>query len=586
MAKNRSKMKGVKSVSHAHKKHAQKQAMKTDRAWHHDMGKLQAAQQKLKKCPAGLIDLSQLPISRAITGAETHADQMKLVKATIKDSLWQFSHGAALAAKSYEVVQEEKRAATARLAKLKERQHRDAVAAAEKAGGGSTKTATTSFPQLSAQSNAPKDWTVVAPKNPRAAKKVAGLASVEVRKLQTAIEAQKRAQAAREEVPRLNAKKGREAVTPKPKQSQTGTSSKKRVFNESESTGWQNQFQQGFHIPMGNSWADDVQQSVDQTQSKKNSPAKTNKASAKTTQLSKAAEMIMNQQKPKKPNKKRKLGALAALAALAGERETVIEQEAQHEYVEVTRGALPAERTFCGDQLGINIAPLYEILSRHNKLQIEADREEQQRLAQENARARQKCIGKLSQFFPDKAEYAQITLIGQIRYPKASILGMPERVRQKIFRLALIEHEPIHITSSSHKQPALLRTCQQLRLEALWIFENFNTFCIEVVDCQPVVPKNYNSHWARQVLCKLETSGEPKWDNLKKWLKSYHEDGVPGLRDQGHGKAMAWDVCGQAFELVLSLRAIFPEMTFEEMEPMLEVWKKTVSLQQVDWTWE
>lgn len=178
-----------------------------------------------------------------------------------------------------------------------------------------------------------------------------------------------------------------------------------------------------------------------------------------------------------------------------------------------------------------------------------------------------------------------VTLIGYASHPKASLLGLPEKIQQQIYRLALVEDRPIRITPSSHKQPGLLRTCQQLRMESLWIFETENTFFIEILDCQPVVPKNYTTHWARQVICKLETSGEPKWNNLKKWLKAFHEDGVPGLRDQGDARSMPWDVCGQAFELVLRLRAIFTGITFEEMEPMLEVWKKTVSLQQGNWTW-
>jgi hypothetical protein len=166
--------------------------------------------------------------------------------------------------------------------------------------------------------------------------------------------------------------------------------------------------------------------------------------------------------------------------------------------------------------------------------------------------------------------------VGLPSYPSASFLGLPEGIREQICRLAVVEKDPVRITPSNHKQPALLRTCQQLRMETLWLFEVENTFCIEVVDYEPVVPKD--NHWVEQVMYTMETSGTPKWDKLKKWLQAYHEDGVPGLCGQASANSAAWDVCGQAFEMVLRMRTLMPQMTFGEMGPMLEVWKKTVTL--------
>lgn len=564
-------------------KPAGKAAAKIDKRWQREMGMLQSAMQKLKN--GDEVQLSTLPILRKTTGADTQVQKVKVIKAAIKDAHWTKSYGAALATASLTAIHEEKKVAAAKLAALENKALRaDAIAAEKVARWSPQKPAAPTHqmhPHPQTQSDALAEWKLVVPQNPKAAKKASARGNVELAKLKLAATALKKAEVARKKADsQLLAKLARQDANAE-------SASEQNTPSTIAATGWQNQFQQGFREPLGTSWADDVEQSVNggkqDTTAITNSKNAKSKAFPKKTALSRAAETQLQLQKP---NKKAKLDALAAIAALAGEAEAIIEAEAQHDYLENVAEGLPARPTFCGDQLGLPIASLYATLKQETNLEMAASREERQKLARVKVLARQDCINKLSALFPAEAMTATLTLIGHATHPKASLLGLPESVQEQIYRLVLVEDQPFRITPSNHKQPALLRTCQQLRMETLWIFEIENTFSLEVVDSKPVVPKNYTSHWARQVPCKLETSGTPKWDGLEKWLKAYHEDGVPGLFIQENDMPMPWDVCGKAFELVLSLRAIFPEISFEEMAPMLDIWKKTVELQQEVWSWD
>lgn len=81
--------------------------------------------------------------------------------------------------------------------------------------------------------------------------------------------------------------------------------------------------------------------------------------------------------------------------------------------------------------------------------------------------------------------------------PRASLLGIPGELRNRISRMVLMEDEAISITATeNHKQPGFLRTCRQLRAEARDIFEKENDFGLEVLNCQPSIPLKYGLHWS------------------------------------------------------------------------------------------
>lgn len=229
--------------------------------------------------------------------------------------------------------------------------------------------------------------------------------------------------------------------------------------------------------------------------------------------------------------------------------------------------------------------PLYAALELQAQAENQAACRKRQQAKQPRT-MRQECIDSLSRFFPSEATTAHIVLIGLASHPIASLLGLPEKIQQQIYRHVLVEHGPVQISPSNHQQPGLVRTCQQLRMESLWIFESGNTFSVDVVDSQPVLPTNFATHWAHQVLFGLNFSGKPRWNGMKNWLKAFHEGRAPGLCYQSSDQSKEWIICEKAFQLAKTFRTIIPDITFEEMEPMLEVWKEILSLQQVGWSWD
>ncbi|EME42170.1 hypothetical protein DOTSEDRAFT_100538, partial [Dothistroma septosporum NZE10] len=63
--------------------------------------------------------------------------------------------------------------------------------------------------------------------------------------------------------------------------------------------------------------------------------------------------------------------------------------------------------------------------------------------------------------------------------PRATLLGLPGELRNRIYRDALIVPDRIRIDATYHTLPALLRTCREIRDEATSIHLTANRFGIQ-----------------------------------------------------------------------------------------------------------
>jgi hypothetical protein len=61
-----------------------------------------------------------------------------------------------------------------------------------------------------------------------------------------------------------------------------------------------------------------------------------------------------------------------------------------------------------------------------------------------------------------------------------ALLELPAEMRNKIYRYALINENCTTLTDSNCNQPALLRTCRQIRTEASILFYSQNKFQLDV----------------------------------------------------------------------------------------------------------
>ena len=110
----------------------------------------------------------------------------------------------------------------------------------------------------------------------------------------------------------------------------------------------------------------------------------------------------------------------------------------------------------------------------------------------------------------------------------SALLSLQPELRNTIHRLCLKNERDIAIRSStwtSH-QPPLLRTCHQIRSEALKIFYEENKFTVDIEDWDGTISQRLlklrllNS--MRKKMPHFRILGSPSWTNLKDWVRQYH----------------------------------------------------------------
>lgn len=164
------------------------------------------------------------------------------------------------------------------------------------------------------------------------------------------------------------------------------------------------------------------------------------------------------------------------------------------------------------------------------------------------------------------------------------MLGIPGELRNRIYRLTLItsdDHHRIKIVSPNHDQPALLKTCRQIRSEALKIFEAENGFAISVINLRPITPQG--AHWAHRVNYKftLVHGNQLIFSNLKAWIKAYLDGKVLGLvggQYPGGRMGQEANILFRAFALAGDLWSGSHQVSWRMVEGALETWKETVAI--------
>lgn len=163
-----------------------------------------------------------------------------------------------------------------------------------------------------------------------------------------------------------------------------------------------------------------------------------------------------------------------------------------------------------------------------------------------------------------------------------TLLTLPAELRNAIYRLVLVVDIYVEVDDHDHHTHSLLRTCRQLRKEASSFFLDENIFWIIFTDLRARMPIQ---HWA--VLCvekqriALVTVGSMHWNNLKQWLKIYHENcgTYPSMADEEE-EGDASDVAAYAFNIVDAMQGL-PWLT---VEAILEEYRRGTERGAVTWT--
>ncbi|KAK4548796.1 hypothetical protein LTR36_008569 [Oleoguttula mirabilis] len=175
--------------------------------------------------------------------------------------------------------------------------------------------------------------------------------------------------------------------------------------------------------------------------------------------------------------------------------------------------------------------------------------------------------------------------------PKASLLGLPGELQNKIFRFVLLEPDRIYVDASHHDQPSLLRTCRKIQEEALPIFYKENKFAALVVDLYYSVPRH---HWINSVggSPAMYHLGTLNWCNLLAWVKRYYECEAPGMDNfdftssPGPG-ILHRDDRHMVVSRVFRIADVFLKykVAWEAVEEALEEFRVAVAYKDSSWSW-
>ncbi|KAK4610579.1 hypothetical protein CLAFUW4_14140 [Fulvia fulva] len=110
---------------------------------------------------------------------------------------------------------------------------------------------------------------------------------------------------------------------------------------------------------------------------------------------------------------------------------------------------------------------------------------------------------------------------------KCRLLSLPAEMENKIYRYTLTTPEDIEIRSAADLPvgPGLLRTCRQIRPEAIGIYYHENDFAFPIqnfnADCYIKFCKSSRNRLMSSHIFRIYEARTGSWPNLVRWLKAW-----------------------------------------------------------------
>ena len=130
---------------------------------------------------------------------------------------------------------------------------------------------------------------------------------------------------------------------------------------------------------------------------------------------------------------------------------------------------------------------------------------------------------------------------------KPGFLDLPPEMRNRVYKLALIEKDEEIEVDATWQPPALLSTCKQIRSETLHMAYQSNAFIFKITDCDASLFVAFDKHVESlpeelrdTVSYKIRLFGRD-WDNLMVWCRHVWKGEVIALHKR-YNATKLWTV--------------------------------------------
>ncbi|KAK3641142.1 hypothetical protein LTR56_006864 [Elasticomyces elasticus] len=176
----------------------------------------------------------------------------------------------------------------------------------------------------------------------------------------------------------------------------------------------------------------------------------------------------------------------------------------------------------------------------------------------------------------DNAEHVQPT-------QECKLFALPAELRNSMYEMVLIQDTSIDVTVDT-RLPALLRVSKQIRVEALIMWHEGNTFEFMITKCNASLLCSWlrlrRAHRIKAIKATMEFDEIPDWSNLMAWCKAICVD---------HCNAVTPDPDGEGFiGIVVSATSIALRLaeygrSWEECEKVLNELRYMAGIQNRAW---
>ncbi|KXT13886.1 hypothetical protein AC579_2644 [Pseudocercospora musae] len=162
-------------------------------------------------------------------------------------------------------------------------------------------------------------------------------------------------------------------------------------------------------------------------------------------------------------------------------------------------------------------------------------------------------------------------------YPRASLLGLPAELLNRIYREVLVCNFKISILAVNKPQyPSLITTCRKTYRESRLIYLEENKFSLYSYDYKMPMPRQPTSHWIwhSEATRFVVYQGSLNWTNLMAWVKLWYEDrALRALESSLQGGRLMPKLASRVFSIVEAMEDvewITVERVLEEVKMGLE----------------